>query len=111
MFSRSHLLRDIGECCFEMDSLISVCSLEIYTDFVFLIRGYFCACPCGMSRMDHLDRKWVDQSAKLSSPEKSLTDMFHLLEGCSVPLWLQSGSFKLLFWRGRLKNFRPATFI
>lgn len=76
-----------------------------------LIRGHFCACPCGMSGMDHLDGKWVGQSAKLSSPEKNLTDMSHLLEGCSLPLWLQSGSFKLLFWRGRLRSFRPATFL
>lgn len=73
-FSRSHLLRELGECCFEMDILISVYSLEVYTDLVFLIRGHFCTCPCGMSRMDHLDGKWVGQTAKLSSPEKSLTD-------------------------------------
>lgn len=34
MFSRSHLLREVGEYCFEMDLLISVSSLEAYTDFV-----------------------------------------------------------------------------
>lgn len=33
MFSRSHLLREVGECYFEMDTLISVSSLEVYSDF------------------------------------------------------------------------------
>lgn len=33
MFSTSHLLREAGECYFEMGILISVCSLEVYTGF------------------------------------------------------------------------------
>lgn len=110
MFSRSYRLKR-GECYFDMDILIFVCSLKVHTDSFFLVRGYFCACSCGMSRMHHLDGKWVCQSAKLSSPERSLTDTSHLLVGCSVPLCLQSGSFKLLIWRERLRNSRPATFL
>ena len=75
-----------GKCYFEMGILISACSLEVYADAVFLNRGHWCACPCGMSRTDHLDGKWVGLSARLASPEKSPTGISPLLGGCSVPL-------------------------
>lgn len=73
-----------------MGILISDCSLEVYTEAVFPNRGHWCACPSGISGLNHLDGKWVGLSARLASPKKSPAGISHLPGGCSVPLWLQS---------------------